>query len=421
MFLLKFKMEVFYLSGVLAIISEYNPFHNGHILHLKESLKMTKADFTIAIMSGNFVQRGDTSLIDKWSKTEMALRQGIDLVIELPTIYATSSAENFAEGSIKILNTLGIIDYLSFGSEIGQIKALDDVATVLAKEPKDFSDIIKHQLKSGLSYPKAREIALQMYFGNSPIYTEALQNPNNILGVEYIKALKKSKSTITPITIKRNYSDYNSKSIKNGIASSTAIRYMIEKGKNIHSVVPFETYEILEKLMQNGQIVPNLKIFEKQIIYILRKMTLNEIANLPDVTEGLENKIKTAANSCNDLDTLISKIKSKRFTQTRIQRILLYALLDIKKRDMSVSKRATPYIRVLGFNKHGKRIISAIAEHNPKAKIVVSVKRFLETNKDSTLNNMIMKDILATNIYTLGYKNNSIANLDYTHKILELK
>jgi len=382
---------------------------------------MTKADFTIAIMSGNFVQRGDTSLIDKWSKTEMALRQGIDLVIELPTIYATSSAENFAEGSIKILNTLGIIDYLSFGSEIGQIKALDDVATVLAKEPKDFSDIIKHQLKSGLSYPKAREIALQMYFGNSPIYTEALQNPNNILGVEYIKALKKSKSTITPITIKRNYSDYNSKSIKNGIASSTAIRYMIEKGKNIHSVVPFETYEILEKLMQNGQIVPNLKIFEKQIIYILRKMTLNEIANLPDVTEGLENKIKTAANSCNDLDTLISKIKSKRFTQTRIQRILLYALLDIKKRDMSVSKRATPYIRVLGFNKHGKRIISAIAEHNPKAKIVVSVKRFLETNKDSTLNNMIMKDILATNIYTLGYKNNSIANLDYTHKILELK
>ena len=306
-------------------------------------------------------------------------------------------------------------------SEIGQIKALDDVATVLAKEPKDFSDIIKHQLKSGLSYPKAREIALQMYFGNSPIYTEALQNPNNILGVEYIKALKKSKSTITPITIKRNYSDYNSKSIKNGIASSTAIRYMIEKGKNIHSVVPFETYEILEKLMQNGQIVPNLKIFEKQIIYILRKMTLNEIANLPDVTEGLENKIKTAANSCNDLDTLISKIKSKRFTQTRIQRILLYALLDIKKRDMSVSKRATPYIRVLGFNKHGKRIISAIAEHNPKAKIVVSVKRFLETNKDSTLNNMIMKDILATNIYTLGYKNNSIANLDYTHKILELK
>ncbi len=212
------------MSGVLGIVSEYNPFHNGHILHLKKSIELTKADFTIVIMSGNFVQRGDTSIIDKWSKTEMALRQGIDLVIELPTIYATSSAENFADGAIKILNSLGIIDYLSFGSEIGNLKPLDDVATILAKEPKEFSDLIKHQLHSGLSYPKAREIALKMYFGNSTIYTEVLQNPNNILGVEYLKALKRSKSTITPITIKRDFSEYNSPKIKNGIAIATAIR-----------------------------------------------------------------------------------------------------------------------------------------------------------------------------------------------------
>ena len=154
-------------------------------------------------------------------------------------------------GAIKILNTLGIIDYLSFGSEIGQIKPLDDVASILAKEPKDFSDIIKRELKSGLSYPKARELALQRYFGNSPLYTEILQNPNNILGVEYLKALKKTKSSITPITIKRTYSDYNSNTIKNGIASATAIRNMILEGKNIHSVVPFETYEIIEKLSNN--------------------------------------------------------------------------------------------------------------------------------------------------------------------------
>ena len=390
-------------------------------MHLKKSLELTKADFTIAIMSGNFVQRGDTSIIDKWSKTEMALKQGIDLVIELPTLYAISSAENFAEGAIKILNTLGIIDYLSFGSEIGEIKPLDDVATILAKEPKEFSELIKHQLKSGLSYPKAREIALQMYFGNSPLYTSALQNPNNILGVEYIKAIKKTRSNIVPITIKRNYSDYNSKTVKNGIASATAIRTMISQNQNIHSVVPFETYEIIEKLIENKQVVPSLAVFEKEIIYALRRMTITEIASLPDVTEGLENKIKQAANSTNNLNELITKIKSKRFTQSRIQRILLYALLNITKKDMQMSKKATPYIRVLGFNKHGKRIISAIAEHNPKAKIVVSVKRFLETNKDMNLQAMMMKDILATNIYTLGYKNNPIANLDYTHKILELK
>ncbi len=409
------------MSGVLGIVSEYNPFHNGHILHLKKSIELTKADFTIVIMSGNFVQRGDTSIIDKWSKTEMALRQGIDLVIELPTIYATSSAENFADGAIKILNSLGIIDYLSFGSEIGNLKPLDDVATILAKEPKEFSDLIKHQLHSGLSYPKAREIALKMYFGNSPIYTEVLQNPNNILGVEYLKALKRSKSTITPITIKRDFSEYNSPKIKNGIASATAIREMILNKKNIHSVVPFETYEIIENLQKKGQIIPSLKIFEKEIIYTLRKMTMTEIANLPDVTEGLENKIKQAVNTSNNLDDLISKIKTKRFTQTRIQRILVYALLNITKKDIDNSKRVTPYIRVLGFNKHGKRIISAIAEHNPKAKIVVSVKRFLETNKNLALQKMMMKDILATNIYTMNYKTEPLANIDYTHKILELK
>ena len=364
---------------------------------------------------------GEPSLIDKWSKTEMALKQGIDLVIELPTLYAISSAENFASGSIKILNSLGIIDYLSFGSELGQLQPLNDVAQVLAKEPKDFSNILKSQLKSGLSYPKAREIAIQMYFGNSPIYMDALQNPNNILGVEYLKALKKSNSSITPITIKRENSDYNSTNIKNGITSATGIRTMLQAGKNIHQVVPFETYEIIEKLYKQGNLIISLKQFEKEIIYILRRMPIMEIAKLPDVSEGLENKIKFAANNCTDLETLINNIKSKRYTQSRIQRILLYALLGISQKDMLASQKVNPYIRVLGFNSHGKRIISAIAEHNPKAKIVVSVKRFLENNKDLNLQNMMMKDILATNIYTLKYKTNPIANLDYTHKILELK
>ena len=409
------------MSGVLGIVSEYNPFHNGHILHLKKSLEMTKADFTIAIMSGNFTQRGDTSLIDKWAKTEMALKQGIDLVIELPTLYAISSAENFADGAVKILNSLGIIDYISFGSEIGEIKPLDDVATVLSKEPKDFSEILKRQLRSGLSYPKAREIAIQMYFGTSPIYTEALQNPNNILGIEYLKALKRSKSNITPITIKRNYNSYNSNDVKNGVASATAIRTMIMQKKNIHTVVPYETYEIIERLTEEGKIVSSLKVFEKEIIYNLRKMTITEIANLADVTEGLENKIKQASNMTNDLDELIQKIKSKRYTETRIRRILLYSLLNITKKDMTISKKVTPYIRVLGFNKHGKRIISAIAENNPKIKIVVSVKKFLDTNRDMNLQSMMMKDILATNIYTLGFKNQPLGNLDYTHKVLEIR
>ena len=408
------------MNGILGIVSEYNPFHNGHLMHLQKSKELTHTDFTIAVMSGNFVQRGDTSIVDKWTKAEMALKSGVDLVIELPTLYAISSAENFADGAIKILNSLGIVDYVSFGSEIGEITPLDDVASVLYKEPKEFSSLITRQLRSGLSYPKARELAIQMYFGSSQKYTDVLENPNNILGIEYLKSLKRLKSPITPITLKRKYSDYNSNDIKSGIASATAIRTMLQKGKNIHYVVPYETYELLEEKKKYGQIIPSLSIFSKEIIYTLRKMTLSEIAALPDVSEGLENKIKAAANTSNNLEELILKIKSKRYTQSRIQRILLYALLNISEKDITMSKKQMPYIRVLGFNKNGKKIISAIANQNPKLQIIVSVKKFMENNTDKHLHTMISKDIFATNVYTLGYEYNSTANLDYTHKVVEI-
>ncbi len=410
------------MNGVLGIVSEYNPFHNGHLYHLNYSKKITQSAFTIAVMSGNFTQRGDTAVIDKWTRAEMALKAGIDLVIELPTVYATSSAENFAEGAIKILNSLGIVDYVSFGSELGEISPLNDIAEVLYKEPKEFSSLITRQLKSGLSYPKARELAISMYFGTSRKFTDILENPNNILAIEYLKALKKYKSPIVPITVKRDYSDYNSKKVKNGVASSTAIRTMIENKKNIHYVVPFETYELMEEQQNLGHIIPNLSVFEKQIIYTLRKMSIQEIASLPDVSEGLEYRIKEAANVSTTLEGLLSYIKTKRYTHTRIQRILLHSLLGITNKDVNASRRVHPYIRVLGFNKHGKRIISAIAANNPNIKIIVSVKKFMENYSSGTLRNMLSKDILATNIYSLGFpSNDGIANLDYTHKVIEVK
>lgn len=408
------------MSGILAVVSEYNPFHNGHLKHLAYSKQLTKADFSIAIITGNFVQRGDTSLIDKWTKAEMALKAGFDIVIELPTIYAISSAENFAEGAIKILNNLGIVDYLSFGSELGEISPLNDLANLLYKEPKELSVLINQYVKTGISYPKAREMALMQFLGNSQKHKQALNHPNNILGIEYLKALKKYRSPIRPITIKREYSEHNSATIKKGIASSTAIRTLLQKKKNIHTLVPFETYELLENCIEEGKIVPSLAVFEKEIIYTLRRMTLSEIANLPDVSEGLENRIKMAANNYNHIDELINNINTKRFTQSRIQRILLYALLNISQKDMNQSRKATPYVRVLGFNKHGKKIVSAIAKQNPKTHVIISVKKFMENNSDSRLQNMLAKDILATNIYTLGYQNGGIANLDYTHKIVEV-
>ena len=409
------------MANVLGIVCEYNPFHNGHLLHLNESIKACNADFTIAIMSGNFTQRGDVALFDKWTRAEMALKNGVDLVIELPVVYATSSAENFADGAIKILNSLGIVDYISFGSESGDIHLLNTVASILYNEPKELSNLINMQLKSGLSYPKARELAISTYFRGSKKYTEALENPNNILGIEYLKALKKNKSNIVPITFKRNYSQYNSTSVKNGIASATAIRELLKNNKKIHRLVPFETYELIEKKLSSHNFLQDLSVFEKEIIFNLRRMSLEEISKIQDVTEGLENKIKYAANNFTNLEDLIENIKSKRFTRTRIQRILVYSLLGITKKDINLSKKSIPYIRVLGFNKHGKKIISAIAANNPKSKIIISLKKFLDSNPDNSSRQFLSKDVLATNIYTLGLKENPVANLDYTHKVVEIK
>lgn len=410
------------MDKILGIIAEYNPFHNGHLYHLEKSKQLTGCNSTIAIISGNFTQRGSTSLVDKWKKTKMALLNGIDLVIELPTLYSISSAENFADGSIKILNSLGVVDFLSFGAETVDINLLNNISNILYDEPETYKTLLSNELKKGLPFPKARENALLACVGNSNDYLNILSSPNNILAIEYLKALKKYKSSIIPLTIKRDYSDYNSKKVKNGIASSTAIRTMIENKKNIHYVVPFETYELMEEQINSGHINPNLAVFEKEIIYNLRKMPIQEIANLPDVSEGLEYRIKEAANISNTLETLISHIKTKRYTLTRIQRILLHSLLGITTKDINASKKVVPYIRILGFNKHGKRIISAIAANNPSLKIIVSLKKFMENNSNNTLRNMISKDILATNIYTLGYKSNDgIANLDYTHKIIDIK
>ncbi len=409
------------MAGTLAVIGEFNPFHNGHFYHLTKAKKLIRPDFTIAIMSGNFVQRGNTAIMDKWTRAEIAIRNGFDLVLELPTIYAVSSAENFADGAIKILNSLGFVDYLVFGSECGEIEPINNVASILYKEPKELSTLINRQVHSGLPYPKAREIAINMYLGSSNIVKNILKEPNNILGVEYVKAIKKYKSDITPITFKRKNTAYHSKTVSFKIASATEIREFLTNKEKLKETLPKSSYDILRKKMKNGEYVKDLSAFEKEIIYALRKMTISEIANLPDVTEGLENRIKSAAYSAHNLNDLISKIKSKRFTQTRIQRILIYALLNITKKDMQISQKTLPYIRILGFNQYGKRIISTIAKNNPKVKLVISFKKFVESNKDQNLNTLLSKDILATNIYTLGYKKNGEANLDYTHKIIEVK
>lgn len=410
------------MGKVLGIVGEYNPFHNGHLYHLHESKKITGSTYTVAIMSGNFTQRGSTSLIDKWSKAEMAIQNGIDLVIELPVLYATSSAENFADGAVKILDSLKVVDYISFGSETSDIDALDKLADVLYKEPKKYKTLLSHELNKGISFPKARENALMMYLNDIRKYVNVLSSPNNILGIEYLKALKKYKSNIQPISIARYEAGYNDISYSGNIASATAIRNIVKNGgfDILRRLLPSPSYSILLENIKQGHIVPDLSVFEKQIIYNLRKMDISEIANLPDVSEGLEFAIKNTANSCNTIEEFLNIIKSKRYTSTRIQRILLYSLLGITKKDMELSRKSIPYIRVLGLNTRGKFLISEIAKANPKLEIITSVKKFVDSNSNKTLQTMLDKDIWATNVYTIGYDYDSWNNLDFTKKLITM-
>lgn len=410
------------MGKVLGIIAEYNPFHNGHLYHLKESKKLTGADFSIAIIGGNFTQRGDTSIVDKWAKTKMALLSGVDLVIELPVLYSISSAENFAEGSIKILDSLKIVDYLSFGSETSDIKTLNKFADILYNEPKEYKNILNHELKKGLSFPKARENALMMYISDIRNSINVLSSPNNILGIEYLKALKKYNSRICPIAVSRIESDYNSTKFSNNIASATAIRNLVKNNdfETINNLLPSSSYSILIDKVKNGNYVSDLSVFEKEIFYILRKMSAQEIAELPDVSEGLEFSIKKASNSCNSIVEFLSIVKSKRYTSTRLQRILLYALLGITKMDMEVSKKTIPYARILGFNRYGESLISEINRCNPKLKLITSVKKFVDENSNKNLTLLLNKDIFATNVYTLGFEYNSLNNLDFKNGIIKI-
>lgn len=410
------------MEKVLGIISEYNPFHNGHLYHLNESKKITSCNYSIAIISGNFTQRGDTSIIDKWSKAQMALECGVDLVIELPVLYAVSSAENFAEGAIKILDSMKIIDYLSFGAETDNINTLDAIAEVLCNEPKEYKNILSLQLDKGLSFPKARENALMMYLNDVRRFANTLSGSNNILGIEYLKALKKFKSNIKPISIKRIGSNYNENTFNSNFASATAIRNVLYNNDitPLKSVLPESSFEILLDNLKRGHTVNNLSCFDKEILYNLRKMSIEEIAHLPDVSEGLEHLLKKAANSCNSVIELLNIVNSKRYTKTRLQRILIYALLGITKKDMKMSKTASPYIRVLGFNENGKKLLSTISNSNPKLPIITSMKKFADTSTNKSINNMIYKDIWATDVYSLGYEYDSWSNLDFTHKLITL-
>lgn len=410
---------------ICGIIAEYNPFHNGHKYQIDKVREELKPDAIIAIMSGNFIQRGQPALFDKWTRTKMALLNGVDLVIELPIFYSVSSAEYFATGGIGILNSLRVVNDVCFGASTEDIDTLKRIANVLFLEPEGYKKLLHSDLKRGASFPIARSNALKNFLKkeyDAKYIADILLDSNNILAIEYLKALQYLNSDINAVSIKRKGASYNSLEIVDNIASATAIRDRILKNEmeNISKLMPENCYSIIEQEIINGKLPISMNDFEKEILFSYRKYTLDEISSLNDVSEGLENTLKKCSNENYTLEEFVEAVKSKRYTKTRIQRLCMNALLDIKKLDVECYKHNLQYIRVLGFNKNGEKLLNRI-HNSANLPIVTNVPKFMKIANDAQ-KKMIEKDILATNIYTLGYQlpNYRKVNLDYTVPIVQV-
>ena len=319
---------------MLGIITEYNPFHNGHKLHIEKSKLKTNSSYCIVVMSGNFTQRGEVAIFDKYARTKMALLNGADIVLELPLIFATSSAELFSLGSVDILNKTNIVSKLCFGSEEGNLDTFFKASSILTKEPKEFNIMLNNFLDEGLSFASARLKALEYILSQDLSF---LKSPNNILALEYIKAIHKLKSNIKPYTILREKASFHSEDIKEDIASATAIRLAL-KNKDLSSIekaIPKNCYPIFSDNLSNMNSLDN---YSSILSYIIRTSSLDKLKNIADIGEGLENKIISNANF-KDINSLLESLKSKRYAHTRLQRCLLHILLDITKQEQAYLKQ----------------------------------------------------------------------------------
>lgn len=363
---------------ILGIVAEYNPFHNGHQYQIQQAKRRSGADCVVAIMSGNFVQRGDAAICNKWARAEMALKNGVDLVLELPVYYAVQSAEFFAKGAIESLNALGV-DIVSFGAECDDVSRLEETAKFIQDNTLSFQLDLKKELDKGVSFPSAREKALGEY-------GEILKSPNNILAIEYIKAGAKN-----PLPIKRIGAGHHEQGAINQFASASFIRQLMIKGEEekIKALMPPSAFAIYQREQEEGRAPITLKELEKTIIANLRKEKAEYLNQICDVTEGLENRIITLAQEHSNLGVLIDAVKTKRYTHSRIRRIMINYLLGITK---EIQGASPSYLRLLGGNEKGLSILN-------QAKLPV-ITKVAGANYE-----LLKYDLLSTDLYSLLYEN----------------
>lgn len=384
----------------VGIIAEYNPFHKGHRYHLEQAKARSGCEHAIVVMSGNFVQRGEPAAFDKRLRTECALKNGADLVLELPTVFALSSAEGFARGGVKVLAGTGLLSHLAFGAESDDLAALCKSADFL--EDETFKACLRKKLSEGKSFPRARQEALTDS-GMSYEEAELCASPNNILALEYLRALSLYGDDILPLPIKREGAAHDAEGIGMEFPSASAIRAALSTGDTqaAFSALPEETAKLL-----SGVSPVSAEDISPFILYALRRMDTEQLAKLPDVTEGLENLIARECRTTNCYEELLTRLKSKRYTLARLRRIMMCALLGIESNNAK-SGLDHAYIRVLGIRKDAMSLLSELGKHATLPVIIrgEDLKVLPECTRQ-----LLKFDTLSGEIYSLAKKEAACKN-----------
>ncbi len=392
------------MNDISFIICEFNPLHFGHRRIISEAAVSP----LVCIMSGNYVQRGEPSVLDKWSRTEAALRCGANLVVELPLPWACAGAEKFADGGATIADAFGIGGKLFFGSESGSIDELNQIAEALLSD--EFQEKLREKLIAGkITFAKSREEVVLDMLGRK--FGKLLSMPNNILGIEYIKALKKLKSAIVPEAVERIGAAHDGIAKNCEIMSASEIRGMLKAGKDISDCMPHESAEILKSAIDMGYAPVFPEGFEKLILGKLRSMTAEDFAVLPDISEGLDSKLFSSVKKARTLEELYALCKTKRYTHSRIRRLVLSAFLGIT----SDLPQKVPYIRILGMDKTGEEIIKKTDFELP---LLVRATDYKEFGED--VRRVFELEAAADDIYTLMMPKPQTCGWNYTKKVVKI-
>ncbi len=388
-----------------GIIAEYNPFHNGHAYQAAQARQLSGADTVIAVMSGHFTQRGEIAVFDKWHRARAAVTSGIDLVLELPAVFAVRSAQYFAAGGVRLLHSLGVVDHLSFGAEDAEMDSLGSAAAGL--EDSAVIDLLKASLKGGKPYAAAMAHALVTGGHATAGFIVA---PNNILGVEYLRSLKKYAPEILPLPVRRIGSDYHATEISGEYSSATAIRRALTScttlPPSVWNAFPPTTLEMTANLFASGWAPADPSRLDTAMLSKVRRMTDAQLLNVPELSEGLENRLRRAANHAGTSAELIRLLKSKRYPYSRLQRVMAHLLLGTIPEQIAGFDQSGPlYARVLALNKRGQEALRSISRRTCIPVITKTTaylnSRTYHSGSYSPLQSMLAFDIAATDLFSL--------------------